>query len=118
MVRLENILAEIRILIMSLSNYILFFSLFIIYFISNSLSIITPLYLSHIGLELYIVGSLVSVAPLFRFLLLATLYGRVMERVSPAILPTLRPPRCPNQLGAVDQRPGLYMSLADGLPLM
>ena len=86
MVRLENIPAEIRVFIMSLSNYILFFSLFIVYFISNSLSIITPLYLSHIGLELYIVGGIVSVAPLFRFLLLATLYGRVMERVPAGVL--------------------------------
>jgi MFS family permease len=60
--------------------------LFIIYFISNSLSIITTIYLSHIGLELYIVGGLVSVAPLFRFLLLATLYGRVMERVPAGVL--------------------------------
>jgi len=35
MVRLENIPAEIRVFILSLNNYILFFSLFIVYFISK-----------------------------------------------------------------------------------
>lgn len=65
---------------------ILLLSLFIIYFISNSLSIIVPLYLNHIGLELYIVGVLVSISPLVRFLLLVTLYGKIIERVPASVL--------------------------------